>query len=116
MPCVRTMTPTLTLAAEELMNFILSSLINFISDPSCRDWTTGSEPRTRSILLPTDSIDAESRKRLEKLNFEIILFDRLDNNYSGLDQVWRETLRLTRGVSTPPMRAFDPFAEMPSKI
>lgn len=68
--------------------------------------------KERKIILPSDCDDPELIQRLNELNIEILNYDKIDDDHSGLDDLWAKvSLALGRQLQDKPFAAYDPFHE-----
>ena len=46
--------------------------------------------RSWKILLPKGNLDSDFEERLNELKIEVILYDKMNDDYEGLDEVWSQ--------------------------
>lgn len=104
-----------SLSPHEPLNHIFTAIKKFSNEPSNQKLASRFPPKTRTILLPFEANNQESKQRLEGLGIDIIEYDKLDENYTGLDLVWRDVfMKSKRSSKTKSALAYDPFSNMPN--
>ena len=95
------------LSKNEPLNYLLESVImTFESFGEEAD----SPAKLWKILLPKDTFALKFEEKLKKLNIHVILFDKLNEKYDGLDEVWNLVLKTI--IPARNIEPFDPYQKM----
>jgi len=105
-----------SLAPSEPINHVIRALVEFAKNKESRELAESFEPRTKTILLPEDGVHGDAAERLATLGIEILLYDRLDESYGGLDEVWQDVRMRTLEAPALASNPFDPLSGMPAQI
>ena len=95
------------LSKHEPLHYLLES-VKITSESFSEE--ADSPAKLWKILLPKDSFTSEFEEKLKELNIHIILYDKLNEKYEGLDEVWNLVLKTV----IPPKNnePFDPYPKM----
>ena len=69
--------------------------------------------RSWKILLPKGNLDSDFEERLNKLKIEVILYDKMNDDYEGLDEVWSHvSMKVKSEMLSKQVEKFDPLQLM----
>ena len=69
--------------------------------------------RSWKILLPKGHLDSDFKERLKELKIEVILYNKINDDYEGLDEVWRYVLMKDKSkMLLKQTEALDPLLSM----
>jgi hypothetical protein len=106
-----------SLSPYEPITHILPTVRNFLLDPQYSEIAKDFPTKRRHILLPADECNEESKRRLDKLGITVIPFDKIDADYTGLDNIWHTVCiksKQKRPLTSLPQ--FNPFSSMGNSI
>ena len=94
------------LSESEPLNHVFQSVIRTME-------ITPIPGRSWKILLPKGHSDSNLEKRLNKLKVEVIRYDKMNDDYEGLDEVWRHvSMKIKSEMPSKQAEALDPLQPM----
>ena len=97
------------LSKSEPLNHVLDAIIRTIEI----EYRNSIPSKSWKILLAKGHLDSDFKKRLKKLKIEVILYDKMNDDYKGLDEVWRHVLMKVKSkMLLKQTKAPDPLQSM----
>ena len=94
------------LSESEPLNYVLDAVIRTIEI----EYRNSIPSKNWKILLAKGHLDSDLKKTLKKLKIEVILYDKMNDDYEGLDEVWRYVLMKDRSrMLLKQTKALDPL-------
>jgi len=94
------------LGADEPLNYVLRSVLRVV-EQSSEIFQTEIRRKTWKILLDLNDNEEGFLKRLDEFGIQVIRYDRLNDDFSGLDEVWHRVAYLVKRANRSKFR--EPF-------